>query len=116
MPNPIVHFEIGVNNMDKGMEFYQSLFGWKIDHDPQMTWAVISTGEEPGGGICSAGEEMPVGIYIYIKVDDIDAALKKAERLGGKITCPKKLISPQYGYYGLFTDPDGNMIGVWSMT
>ena len=116
MPNPIVHFEIGVKDIQAGMGFYKDIFGWDISHDPDMNYVVIDTGDDPGGGIFGCSEAMPTGVYIYVKVDDIGDSLKKAEELGGKIIKEKTQVSEEHGYFALFSDPDGNAIGIWSKT
>ena len=114
MPNPIAHFEICVKDLKAGVEFYKSLFDWKIEIDPQMNYGMINTGKEPGGGIFQVQGDMKPYLAIYPQVDDIDAMLDKAEKLGAFVIVRKTKISDQFGYYGLFTDPDGNVIGVWS--
>ena len=56
-------------------------------------------------------EDKPLGVFVYILVDDIDATLKKVEELGGKVTVPK---SPSGEcFMAFFTDPDGNIFGLW---
>ena len=47
---------------------------------------------------------------IYMRVDDLDACLDRAQQLGGK-----RLVPPtDYGRFAIFTDPDGNLVGLWS--
>jgi uncharacterized protein len=115
MVNSIVHFEICVKNMKTGMDFYGKIFDWKIAMDEKMNYGMISTGAEPDGGIFQAEGEMPPYVAIYVKVDDIDAVLDRAEEAGAFIIQRKKLISEEFGYYGMFADPDNNVIGLWSM-
>jgi len=45
-------------------------------------------------------------------VDDVDATISKAKNLGGKIIKEKTEI-PNIGWFGLFSDLDGNVIGVF---
>ena len=116
MPNPIVHWEICVSDAAAGREFYGKLFGWEITADESMDYNTVNTGEEPGGGIFQAMGEMKPYVTIYAKVDDIDGTLDEAEKLGAFIIQRKKQISEEHGYYGMFADPDGNVIGLWSKT
>ncbi|MFH1675774.1 MAG: VOC family protein [bacterium] len=117
MPNSICHFEICVKNTQKGIEFYKSLFDWDIKMDTAMPeYGMISTGGEPDGGIFPAQGEMKPYVTIYVKVDDIDGTLDKAAESGAFIIVRKTKISDEYGYYGMFADPDGNVIGLWSKT
>jgi uncharacterized protein len=114
MPNPIGHFEIGVSNLDAAMSFYKELFGWDIEFNPQMNYAMIRTGGKPDGGMFRIDDGMRPYVTIYPEVEDIDATLEKAEKLGGAITVKKTKISDEFGYFGMFIDLDGNPIGVWS--
>ncbi len=50
---------------------------------------------------------------VYISTDDIDASLAKAESLGGKIVLPKSEI-PDTGWFGFFSDPTGNVVGLYT--
>ena len=47
-----------------------------------------------------------------IDVVDIDAYIAKIEKAGGKIVVPKMPI-PTVGWLAYFTDPDGNIHGVY---
>jgi len=114
MANPLVHWEICVGNLAKGKEFYKGVFDWNVEESGMGNYGMISTGEEPEGGIFEAEGEMKPYVTVYFKVDDIDAYLDKAESLGAHVIQRKKLISKEFGYYGMFADPDGNVIGLWS--
>lgn len=114
MANPIVHFEICVNDMKKGIEFYKNVLGWDITEGEMNNYGIISTGADPGGGIMKTQGEMKPYVTIYAKVDDIPAVLAKAKENGAHIVQEKKMISEEHGYYGMFADLDGTVIGVWS--
>jgi uncharacterized protein len=45
-------------------------------------------------------------------VDDIDASLEKAKKLGGKTLVPRGDI-PGMGQFAWFADLDGNAVGLW---
>ena len=114
MPNPVGHFEICVKDMKAGMEFYKNIFGWDIMEDTKMKYGAITTGSDPGGGIFQIEGEMKPYVTVYVTVDDIDATLAEAEKHGAFIIQKRKQISEEYGYYGMFSDPDSNVIGLWS--
>ncbi len=46
----------------------------------------------------------------FVSVDDVDAALAKAERLGGKIVVPATSVPGVT--FGAFADPQGLVVGV----
>ena len=50
---------------------------------------------------------------IYVHVDDLDAYLDRAERLGGRRVVPPTDLPDDYGRFAIFTDPDGNAVGLW---
>jgi len=110
----IVHIEIPTQNGKESAEFYEKLFDWHIEHDEQMDYTMFDPHEGPGGGFSPLGENVNVGdILIYVNSDDIEADLKKAESLGGKILMEKSEI-PNTGWFGVFQDPTGNPIGLYT--
>lgn len=110
----IVHIEIPAQDAHTSEKFYQELFGWKITSVPEMNYTLWEAEEGPGGGFSEVSKEMPAGqVLIYINSDDIEADLKKAEALGGKLLFPKTEI-PNTGWFGIFEDPTGNRIALYS--
>jgi len=116
MPNPICHFEICVNDKAKGLDFYGKVFDWKFQSDPNLNYSMISTGVEPGGEISQAMGEMKPYVTVYVTVDDINTTIDKAVAIGAHEIVRKTKISDEYGFYGMFADPDGTVIGLWSKT
>jgi predicted enzyme related to lactoylglutathione lyase len=110
----IVHIEIPTQNGKESGEFYKNLFGWHIEHDETFNYTQFDPHDGPGGGFNPLGENVQVGdVLIYVHSDDIEADLKKAEGLGGSILLPKSEI-PGIGWYGMFKDPTGNTIGLYT--
>jgi predicted enzyme related to lactoylglutathione lyase len=110
----IVHIEIPTNNAKASGEFYEKLFGWQIVRDEQMDYTMFEPQEGPGGGFSPIGENTKVSdVLIYISSDDIDADLEKAVTLGGAIVMAKDEI-PNTGWFGIFKDPTGNAIGLYT--
>lgn len=56
---------------------------------------------------------IPGGIIFYVAVEDIPKTLNKAEELGAK-TVKGKTEIPNVGWFGSFSDLDGNIIGVFT--
>ena len=110
----IVHVEIPSANVEAAGKFYQGLFGWKMQHMPEMNYTMWEDGSGSGGGFPQVSDENPAGqVLIYIDSEDIEADLKQAEKLGGKVIHPKVEI-PQMGWYGIFQDPTGNVLGLYT--
>ncbi len=110
----VVHIEIPSADFKKSGEFYSKLFGWKITPMPEMDYALWEPQEGPGGGFSPLGAEVEVShVLIHVDSDDIDADLKKAKALGGSIVREKTEI-PNIGWWGVFKDPTGNLIAVFT--
>lgn len=110
----IVHVEIPAASVEGAGKFYQDLFGWKLQHMPEMNYTMWEAGDGSGGGFPAVSADNPAGqVLIYIASDDIDADLKNAASLGGKIVQPKTEI-PGMGWFGIFQDPTGNALGLYT--
>ncbi|HET8627354.1 MAG TPA: VOC family protein [Thermomicrobiales bacterium] len=109
--HPIVHVDIPARDRATAAKFYGDLFGWQTHDHPEMDYTTFSDEGGPGGGFTTSGE--PGKPLIYVATADIDASLAKAESLGGKIVQPKMEI-PGVGWFGIFSDPTGNTIGLYT--
>jgi predicted enzyme related to lactoylglutathione lyase len=78
------------------------------------TYALVGDhGGQPAGGIGQAGPSSPyVGIVVYFPVDDVDRALVRAERLGGRRVLDP--VDTLVSRIAVFTGPHGNRIGLIS--
>ena len=120
MANTFDWVEIMTRSIEETANFYEILFGWKIiqkDTAEGFDVWIFDTGGEPRvqnlrrGGIWLRPNGEPLGVVVYIVVDDIETILKKVTELGGKVVTPK---TPQgSAYRAYFTDPSGNMFGLW---
>lgn len=110
MGQPVVHFEINGPDSEKLKSFYGALFDWKIDSNNPYNYGMIDTGGGLNGGISSPPDGSRY-ITIYIAVPDLQAALDKAESLGGKTVMPPTEI-PGAVTMALFADPAGNVTGL----
>lgn len=114
MANNICHVEISSRDAIKASEFYNALFGWEMNRSMGDDYILFNPGTEPGGGI-SKVENFSAGsnIVFYVDVDDIEKSLQKAESLGAS-TFKNKTEIPGHGWFALFNDPDGNVIGLFN--
>lgn len=112
MPNPVVHFEIQANDPQKVQDFYQKLFDWHIDDNNPMKYGIVNTHVEGGiGGGIGPTQDGVGRVTFYAQVDDLQKYLDKAEQLGGKTIMPPTVI-PDMVTLAMFTDPEGNIIGM----
>ena len=99
-PNPVVHFEMGYEDRDRMIQFYESVFGWQTKAmGPDMGNYVVATTSEsdPNTGRPIKPGSINGGFYqktnnplshapsVVIAVDDIHKAMKAVEAAGGKI-------------------------------
>lgn len=113
MGNPIVHWELMVNDPAGAKKFYSSILDWEFDESAVPGYTMIKTGAEPGGGMMAKPEMAPMcALNTYFQVEDVEATLAKATAAGATMIAPKTAI-PGMGYWAMFTDPDGIPIGLF---
>ena len=115
MGNPVVHFEILGDDGDALGRFYGELFGWRVTPvEEGGGYAIVDTGGERGiGGGIAGFPQAPNHVTVYVETDDVAAALEQAAALGATIVMPAREVTPGR-VAGLFTDPEGHLIGVIS--
>jgi predicted enzyme related to lactoylglutathione lyase len=113
MANKICHVELISKDIKQASEFYKSVFDWKVESWDDE-YFMFNPGEGPGGGFSHPMAGKDHGTCVYIEVDDIDAMLKSIVDAGGKVLKEKTQISEEYGYFALFADPGGTLVGLWS--
>ena len=118
MGQPVVHFEIIGKDGEKLRSYYSELFGWEFDADNPMNYGTVSRdgntnpdGAGIGGGVGIGPEGYDGHVTFYIEVPDVEAALAKAESLGGSRTMGPNKVTEGVEI-GLFTDPEGHLVGV----
>jgi uncharacterized protein len=107
----ICHVEWGTADPDSLQKFFKELFGW--DFYPFTPQYHIYLPAEGGVsvGINKSDKLVPgQSPNASVRVVDIDAVLKKAESLGGKIVVPKTQMDNSA--FAFITAPDGNLIGL----
>ena len=122
----VVHFEIPAKDTKRASAFYSEAFGWQFNQFPGFEyWSAVTTMSDkegrptsPGsinGGMGKQGVMAPMGVTVTLQVADIDAALAKVEKLGGKVTGKKTPVG-DIGFSGYFEDTEGNVVGLWQAT
>ena len=118
MGQPVVHFEVVGKDGAALQSFYSQLFDWKVETDNPLSYGMVAREENVsaqgigiGGGIGQAPEGYPGHITFYVEVPDVEAALARAESLGGtRMMGPDEVMEGLE--IGLFTDPEGHTIGL----
>lgn len=118
MGQPVVHFEVVGKDAEKLRSYYSELFGWEFDSDNPMNYGIVqregnvsADGIGIGGGVGATPEGYPGHVTFYVAVPDVEAALAKAESLGGsRMMGPHEMMEGLV--IGLFSDPEGHVIGL----
>ncbi|MAY80657.1 MAG: glyoxalase [Deltaproteobacteria bacterium] len=112
MSNPVVHFQIGGRNAAKLRGFYNEVFGWEVDEATPIGGIRTHAGTGIDGGLHQVDETQAPYLAVYVAVDDLEGTVAKAEQNGAKIIVPPTDVNG-VGSFAMFTDPEGNCIGLW---
>lgn len=113
-------FEIPAQNFDRAVKFYSEILGIKMEKSKMMSFdmgffpyqAESVSGAVVAGEGCIPGDK---GTLIYLNGgEDLNTALSKVEKAGGKVLVPKTQISEEIGYFAIFMDTEGNRVGLHS--
>ena len=119
-------FEIPVENMDRAVKFYETVFNFKIDVQNfgvlLMGWfpfAKDKNAPNSGGSLIYNPDHYKPSvngalIYFASQTDDVNDELSRVENAGGKLIVKKTQITEEIGYMGAFIDSEGNRIAVHS--
>ena len=120
-PNPVVWFEIYVDDMARAKAFYETVFQTtleKLHSDAIEMWAFPMQSDLWGAaGSLVKMEGFSAGrnsTLVYFSCDDCAVEQARAEKAGGQTQRGKFSIG-QYGFIALVLDTEGNMIGLHSM-
>jgi predicted enzyme related to lactoylglutathione lyase len=112
MGQPVVHFEITGTDGKALHSYYSELFGWNINADNEFNYGIVDReqnlsedGIGIGGGIAQGPEGYPGHVTVYVQVPDVEEALGGTRTMG-----PEKVMESLT--IGLFTDPEGHVMGV----
>lgn len=119
MKNVINWFEIPAVDLDRAARFYETVLDTKLKREsaPGSEMAIFPHGErnDPGGALVRrGGKPSTMGTVVYLDAKgDLDGAILRAEKAGGKIAVPKTDIGPD-GAFAIVLDTEGNAVGLHS--
>lgn len=105
LKHPVVHFEIGCRDLAATKGFYHKMFDWPINDQFEIADAGLT------GHLVSLGHEPEHYTMFYVQVEDVAAAIARAESLGGKKVVGPITIPP--GTFAWIMDNQQNTIGLW---
>lgn len=123
--DPVVHFEMPVENRKRTARFYEKAFNWKTEklgkaNGNYMIAYTSETGKKGkpkergiiNGGFYPKSQNKPAQYpSVVISVKDIKASMKKIEKAGGKII-GEPIEIPGMGLYVSFFDTEDNRVSI----
>jgi predicted enzyme related to lactoylglutathione lyase len=114
-----VWFDLMTSDVAAAKRFYSEVIGWKTedwkDSDPKNPYTMWKIGERPIGGVMGTPAEaagVPPHWMAHTKVDDVDATVAEAKKLGGSVHKPAWDI-PNVGRLAILADPQGAAFSVY---
>ncbi len=107
--------ELNTKNLQTAEEFYQKLFGWRLEQSKNsaVVYKEIIARDRPVGGMMAIDEcwgehweKIPSAWLTYIAVDDIAAVVEKIRESGGSIRVGP-FEAPGVGKMAVVLDPAG---------
>ncbi|TGG92879.1 VOC family protein [Natronospirillum operosum] len=126
--NPVVHFEIYVQDMERAKTFYEAVLGAGLEHMPnptpetEMDMWIFPFDQETGMSSYGAGGMLVKmegfapggsGTLVYFGCDDCAVQASRAAENGGSVVQEKTSIG-EHGFCALVKDTEGNLIGFHS--
>jgi predicted enzyme related to lactoylglutathione lyase len=100
-------FELHASDFDAQLAFYRDVFGWTAELAPTpFRYAMLAHGDNQLAGIMEGGPHQRWSAYVWTA--DADAAIAKAESLGGSVVVPAE--DTPYGRLATIADPAGAQI------
>jgi predicted enzyme related to lactoylglutathione lyase len=113
MNGKIGWIELYSEDSEASAAFYEKAFGWNIQRDPSMGDYIMFTdaGGELGGGFTKDTPKLGGGVYIL--TDSIESSLDVVEAAGGTTVKGRTPIGEEIGSWASFSDPSGNVVGLF---
>jgi predicted enzyme related to lactoylglutathione lyase len=118
-PGRVAWFDITTTNLAQAKDFYGKLFDWQFApvRGSDQTAEIVSGGRGIGTLRVAEGK---IGVFngvVYVQVNDLPAACRKAKELGATIVPGFPFDLPDgTGAIALLTDPSGHPVGMYSRT
>ncbi|HSR17512.1 MAG TPA: VOC family protein [Ignavibacteriaceae bacterium] len=127
--NGYIYFEIQADDVQRAVDFYKNIFGWKItraqEEIPIEYWRIETrskSGQAGGtrGGLLKRPAKAPPpqsgtnAFVCSIEVENFDETAKKILKQGGQVALPKFAV-PGVCWQGYFLDQEGNTFGIFQV-
>lgn len=122
--NPVVHFEMPVEDKARVKKFYETVFGWQMQQMGQemgeyilaSTTEVDEKTQQPKTPGAINGGFYPKGDYgnaphVVIAVDNLEESITKVKQNGGQVL-GESMDIPGVGKFIMIIDTEGNRVGM----
>ncbi len=120
--NVVTWFEISVADMDRAKKFYETVIGKELSKMPvpeemgttMYAFPWTDDGEGAAGALVKNDQSKPggTGTMVYFYSEDC-SELDRVEAAGGKVLMAKVPVEG-FGFFGFFSDTEGNTAGFFS--
>lgn len=116
-------FEIPTTDIKRAQKFYETIFDVELifsDMGDDFKMAMFPSEPPAVSGALVWNKDWyhpsnKQGPLIYLNANpDLKVVEDRIEKAGGKLTIPKRQISPDYGYMAVFEDSEGNRVALHS--
>ena len=118
MKNTFGWMQLGTSDPKKAKDFYGKLFKWalteKATKEGGHPFIEIDAGEGPCAGIGQGDKKDGPQWIAFVNVNDIHEYTSKAEKLGAQIIVPITDLGGGEGFYSVFKDPTGAVLGLYA--
>lgn len=108
-----IGLEIPVEDVEKAINFYETVFGWKFDRETIPNQGVYQMNEFVQIGIFKTEKVRPKGVNLGFGVEDVKKTLEKIKAAGGQVV-KEAFIYAGGDTVGVFKDVSGNELSLWS--
>ncbi|CAN5746636.1 hypothetical protein BH18ACI5_BH18ACI5_05320 [soil metagenome] len=114
MGNPVAHWQIVSTDPEALTRFYASLFGWQVKTTNALGYRDVDTHSVRGinAGVWPSPPGGSSLVQLFVEVDDVDAYVDKATRLGATVIIPTSEL-PDGEAIASLADPTGLSFGVY---
>ena len=118
MKQLISFFEIPAADFDRAVTFYERIFDLKLTRcdcgeEKMGFFPDPETGPRGAVSLAKGFDPAPGGVLISFAIEGIDTVLSKVLVSGGGVVIPKTAIDAEgQGYFAVFSDTEGNRIGL----
>jgi predicted enzyme related to lactoylglutathione lyase len=108
--------ELATRDVDAAKRFYGAVFGWDAETNAygETSYTEWKLGGRSIGGMIQMNEQWPEDVpphwMVYFATDDVDAATRRVEELGGKVSVPPT--DTPAGRFTVVNDPHGAVFSI----